>query len=59
MNKKIQISLEDPEIRNVWQTVLEARQEVAGWPAWMRGEGEDDSAASEPKAPASLPVAAR
>jgi deoxycytidylate deaminase len=37
----------------------EIADEVAGWPAWMRGEGEDDSAASGPKAPASLPVGAK
>lgn len=38
MNAKIKISLDDPEIRKVWNTVLEARREVASWPAWKRGE---------------------
>ena len=35
---KIKISLEDPETRAIWETVLEARREVASWPAWKRGE---------------------
>jgi hypothetical protein len=56
MSKKIQISLEDPEIRSVWETVLRARQEVASWPAWMRGEDEDASPAAEPKVPTSTPI---
>jgi hypothetical protein len=38
MNTKIKISLDDPEVRKVWNTVLEARREVASWPAWKRGE---------------------
>lgn len=38
MSAKIKISLEDPEIREIWNTVLEARREVASWPAWKRGE---------------------
>lgn len=44
--KKIKISLENPEIRAIWETALEARREVASWPAWKRGEdvvpGSDD-----------------
>lgn len=36
--KKIKISLENPEIRAIWETALEARREVASWPAWKRGE---------------------
>ena len=38
MSKKIKISLEDPEIRAIWETALAARREVANWPAWKRGE---------------------
>jgi hypothetical protein len=38
MSAKIKISLENPEIRAIWETVLEARREVASWPAWKRGE---------------------
>lgn len=38
MSAKIKISLDDPEIREIWNTVLEARREVASWPAWKRGE---------------------
>lgn len=37
MSVKIKISLDDPEMREVWNTVLEARREVASWPAWKRG----------------------
>lgn len=54
MSNKIKLSLEDPEIRAIWETVLEARREVASWPAWKRGEYElprrDDAVApgSEP-----------
>jgi hypothetical protein len=43
--KKIKISLENPEIRAIWETALEARREVASWPAWKRGE--DVPSASE------------
>lgn len=39
-NKKIKICLDDPETRAVWETALEARREVASWPAWKRGEEE-------------------
>jgi hypothetical protein len=38
VSTKIKISLEDPEIREVWETALEARREVENWPAWKRGE---------------------
>ena len=50
MSEKIKISLEDPEIRAIWETILEARREVASWPAWKRGEY--DKPGSDP-APAS------
>lgn len=36
--KKIQIDISNPEIREVWETALAARKEVASWPAWKRGE---------------------
>lgn len=36
--KPIKISLKDPEIRAIWETALEARREVASWPAWKRGD---------------------
>jgi hypothetical protein len=55
MSAKIKISLENPEIRAIWETVLEARREVASWPAWKRGEdmapGSDDTPASAITAP--------
>jgi hypothetical protein len=35
---KIRICLDDPETRAIWDTVLEARREVASWPAWKRGD---------------------
>jgi hypothetical protein len=38
MSTKVKISLEDPEIRKIWETVLEAKREVESWPAWKRGE---------------------
>ena len=50
--KKIKISLENPEIRAIWETALEARREVASWPAWKRGE-DVPSASEEAPAPAS------
>jgi hypothetical protein len=38
MSAKIKISLDDPEVRKIWNAALEARREVASWPAWKRGE---------------------
>lgn len=35
---KIKINLDDPETRAVWDAALEAKREVASWPAWKRGE---------------------
>jgi len=46
MSAKIKISLDDPAVRKVWNTVLEARREVAGWPAWKRGEEATGTTAS-------------
>jgi len=52
--KKIKISLENPEIRAIWETALEARREVASWPAWKRGDdvvASDDTPAPSTTAP--------
>ncbi|HWO24836.1 MAG TPA: hypothetical protein VNO30_39110 [Kofleriaceae bacterium] len=53
--KKIKISLENPEIRAIWETALEARREVASWPAWKRGDdvvpSNDDTPASSTPVP--------
>lgn len=35
---KVKLSLSDPHIRTVWNSVLETKREVASWPAWKRGE---------------------
>lgn len=35
---KLKLDLSDPEVRSIWETVLEARKRVANWPAWKRGE---------------------
>lgn len=35
---KVKISLEDPEIRRIWNAMLDAQREVESWPAWKRGE---------------------
>lgn len=35
---KIKIDLSDPETKAIWETCLEAKKEVASWPAWKRGE---------------------
>ncbi len=35
---KLRIDTSDPETRAVWQAVLRARDEVASWPAWKRGD---------------------
>lgn len=56
MSNKIKISTEDPEIRAIWETVLEARREVASWPAWKRGEYDAPSSDDAP-APAATPPA--
>lgn len=49
MSTKIKISLEDPETRAIWNAALRARDEVASWPAWKRGE---DDLPGESEAPA-------
>lgn len=35
---KLKLKLDDQETREVWATVQRAKDEVAGWPAWKRGE---------------------
>jgi hypothetical protein len=46
---KIKLKLDDPHTREVWQAVERAKEEVAAWPAWKRGEA---SSAMTPKDPA-------
>jgi hypothetical protein len=53
MSTKIKISLEDPEIRKVWETVLEAKREVESWPAWKRGEEAAPADSNDAPAPTS------
>ena len=50
--KPIDLNLEDPEIRAIWETILEAKREVASWPAWKRGEYDDSPGSDEAPAPA-------
>lgn len=40
MSEKIKIRLDDPETRALWDTAQRAKQEVASWPAWKRGDPE-------------------
>ena len=35
---KIKILIDDPETRAVWEAAQRAKQEVADWPAWKRGD---------------------
>jgi hypothetical protein len=35
---KLKLKLDDPQTRAVWDTVQRAKEEVANWPAWKRGE---------------------
>jgi hypothetical protein len=53
MSTKIKISLEDPEIRKIWETVLEAKREVESWPAWKRGEEAAPADSNDAPAPTS------
>jgi len=59
MTTKIKISLDDPEMREIWDTALAAKREVASWPAWKRGEEEvatvTSGSDSSESAPASTP----
>jgi len=51
MSTKIKISLEDPEIRKIWEAALEAKREVESWPAWKRGEDVATTAGDDVPAP--------
>lgn len=53
--RPIRLNLEDPEIRAIWETILEAKREVASWPAWKRGEYDAPSSNDEPAPPTTLP----
>lgn len=35
---KIKIKFDDPMTQAIWNTCLLAREEVASWPSWKRGE---------------------
>ncbi len=41
---KLKLRLDDPQTRAVWETVQRAKEEVASWPAWKRGEESETSA---------------
>jgi hypothetical protein len=49
---KLKLKLDDQHTREVWQAVQRAKDEVAGWPAWKRGEANAttrmDNATTEP-----------
>lgn len=37
VQSKLRLRLDDPHVREVWETILRAGDEVAAWPAWKRG----------------------
>jgi hypothetical protein len=37
---KLKLDVSDPHTRAIWETVLRARDEVASWPTWKRGESD-------------------
>ena len=41
MGEKVRIRLDDEHTRAVWETVQRARAEVASWPAWKRGDQQE------------------
>lgn len=45
---KVKIVIDDPETRAVWETAQRAKAEVAGWPAWKRGDEAEGPAAAGP-----------
>ena len=47
---KLKILIDDPETRAVWETAQRAKAEVAGWPAWKRGD-QTDAPAAGPSSP--------
>jgi len=59
MSTKIKISLEDPEIRKIWETALEAKREVESWPAWKRGEEVATTDGADVPAPTSTTTEAK
>jgi len=48
---KLKILIDDPETRAVWETAQRAKAEVAGWPAWKRGDQTDAPVAAGPSNP--------
>ena len=44
---KLEIVLDDPEARAVWETVQRAKAEIEAWPSWKR-EWIDSSVALDP-----------
>lgn len=48
---KLQIVIDDPETRAVWETAQRAKAEVAGWPAWKRGDQAEAPSAAGPSDP--------
>jgi hypothetical protein len=56
MSTKIKICLDDPETRAIWNAALRARDEVASWPAWKRGEDDPpiENKASASSAPSTV-----
>ena len=42
-NKKVPIQLTNPEAKEIWEAVLQAKEEVAKWPAWKRGQASDNN----------------
>jgi hypothetical protein len=53
MSTKIKISLEDPEVRAIWEGALKAKREVESWPAWKRGEEVAPADSNDAPAPTS------
>lgn len=45
---KVKIVLDDPETLAVWETAQRAKAEVAGWPAWKRGDETKAPATADP-----------
>ncbi|NVB42867.1 hypothetical protein G6O69_33915 [Pseudenhygromyxa sp. WMMC2535] len=57
MTTKIKIKPRDQKARAIWETAKQAKEEVARWPAWMRGEdGPRRSASSQDDALQSSPA---
>jgi len=52
---KLKLKLDDQHTRAVWETVKRAKDEVAGWPAWKRGEASASTIKLESAATDSTP----